>query len=172
MRSGIIGKFFAPGTGKGRAHVSGILCCNSLSVGNIDAGVDTLMSFTIPGKTFFPRTRTTEKSQCLRICAWGGFAANGNNKTVILDLDGTTLLTSGVITPNDKRWYIEAVIIRTGINTQQYNAQGLFDTTIVNSGGGLTKTEADDLIIKVTGEAVATDDILQRGFIVESIGRP
>ena len=155
-------KFQAGNSPKGRAGLVGLQKVSSVAVGNVGAGVDTLITLTIEKDTLY------KNGQALRITAWGSFAANGNNKEVILDVGGTTVSDSGVLTDNDKKWMVEAIVIRTGVDTQDVISRFIHDTAIITLAiTALTKDDGADIVVKCTGEATATDDIIQEGMLIE-----
>lgn len=147
---------------KGRAGFVGLQKQALTVVGNVGAGVDDLQSVTLEANTLY------KNGQCLRIMAVGRCAANANAKTVILSFGGTTILTTGAVAANDKRWVIEALVWRTAVDTQVAMAWGTFnDVEIAVTRTALTKDDGATQIIKCTGEATATDDIQQDLLSVE-----
>lgn len=154
---------FQSGTGKGRAGFVGLQLQETTSVGNVDAGVDDLMSVTLEADTLY------KKGCALRIYAFGTTGGNGNNKTVKLLFGGQEVFTTGVLAANDKDWMIEAFVVRRATVARVY-AKGIAnDTLIAPVYSELTVDFAVDNIIKCTGEAVATDDIIQKAMLVETL---
>lgn len=150
------------GTGNARAAKGGVILRSVTAVGNIGAGVDDLISLTMPANTLYMN------GQGLRIIAYGKFGADGNNKELILAFGGTTIADSGVITPNAKNWYLEALVFRTGVAGQDCIGRMQQDTTMVTPK--FTATTIDEtaaIIIKLTGETTDTDMIIAEGMFVE-----
>lgn len=133
------------------------------STGNVGTGEDTLLSYTMPANTLFLNDHV------VRITAWGTTAANANNKTIKLIFGSTTIISSGALGINAQDWKIEAVVVRTGASTQGAIAT-YFNETPTMVGPNYTtpaETLSGTVVIKCTGEATTTDDILQKGFIIE-----
>lgn len=136
---------------------------NTTSVGNTDAGEDNLMTYSMPANTLFLNDHT------VRITAWGTTAANGNNKTIKLYFGSTVLVSSGALAINDKDWYVTGLVVRTAAATQE--AVGIYHNETPTTVGPTRTTPAETLsgavTIKCTGEATATNDIVQRGMLIE-----
>jgi hypothetical protein len=136
-------------------------------VGNIGAGVDDLISLTVPANTLY------KNGQALRVYAWGLMGADGNNKEIILKFDGTTIIDSGVLTTNNKAWFLEALILRTAAAAQVAFGKMTVDTTpITGLRSSLTKDPTTDLIMKVTGETTTTDMTICTAMLVELLAAP
>ena len=136
---------------------------NTTSVANTDAGEDNLMTYSLPANSMFLNDHV------VRIHAWGTTAANGNNKTIKLYFGTSQLISSGVLTISNKDWEIKGVVVRTAAATQEATAT-FWDSTPTTVGPDRTtpsETLSSAVTIKCTGEGVATNDIVQRGMIVE-----
>ena len=154
------------GTGKGRAGKGGVLAVSVTPVGNVGAGIDDLISMTLPANTLY------KNGQGIRIRAWGTYAANGASKQVILVFGGTNIVDMLAVVQNNTFWRLEATIHRVSAGNQDcsghFNHSTVSGTTFVAT----TKNEATDLIIKVTGESVSNNDIVQRGMFIEVLAAP
>jgi len=138
--------------------LTGMLSINTTSVSNVTTGETTLISYTSPSNTL------TNLGDVLEIDAWGKYAANGNNKTVILYFGSQAILTTGAIAANDGTWSIKAKIIRTAASTQEIVSELLSSNSSVSDSA--TRTEgtqnlSTDLIIRCTGTGGASSDIIQ-----------
>jgi hypothetical protein len=139
-------------------------------VGNVTTGEDDLASYTVPGGTL------SVNGDSLWFEASGSYAANTNNKSVRVRFgtSGTTLLGlefSATVTGGE--WVIRGRIIRTGAATQKGYFAGLHThpgltnpEPRVDSQSSLDQTLSGDVVLKVTGEATATNDILLETFVV------
>ena len=67
-------------------------------------------------------------------------------------------------------WKIEGLVIRTGAATQKAVATELLDTIAQDSTiSSPTETLSSPVVIKVTGEGVADDDVKQEGMLIEHL---
>ncbi len=139
---------------------------NTTPVGNVTTGIDTLISYTLPANVL------ALDGYNLEIKAWGTFAANANNKELILLFGSAVLYDTGVVAVNNGTWLLTATITRTGAATQQaITTMTSSNSTVVNSVTYVVPTESlsGTIIIKCTGEAIATNDIVQNGFLLKVI---
>ena len=148
--------------------LGGLLTADTAAVGNIDAGEDNLISYSMPKNTL------GANNDVLEITAFGTFADNANNKTVSLVLGSTDLFNTGAVAFRNQDWCIESKIIRTGAATQKCITKFYTDyadiTNIVDYVAG-TENLATTLTIKCTGEATTTNDIVQQGLIIKNFPR-
>ena len=144
---------------------------NVTQVGNVGVGEDDLIIFSLPAASLHT------DGMGVRITAWGINAFNGNAKEVKLHFGGTEIVPSGAMpTIQSSEWRVTGTVIRTGAATQDAYAE-----ILVNQGISLTgplgharitnpsETLSGAITIKCTGEAVANDDIIQHGLLVELI---
>ncbi len=131
------------------------------SVGNVGVGEDDLLSWSMPANQMYA------DNVALMIHVWGKTAANADNKTAKLHFGVTELVTTGALAANNKDWFIEATVVRTGAATQECIAKGVANGAIVSPN---QRSGAEDLTaavtIKVTGEATNNDDIEQTGMVI------
>lgn len=158
------------GTGTGQPVMVGTLSVNTTSVGNVGAGTDDLMTYSLPANSL------SASGKGVRITVWGRCANNANAKTVVL-MFGATSVTIPVRTSVDHAWRATCTVIRTGANTQLLTAdvQGstVNLTTAADTGvSEYTPTETDTaaIVIKCTGAGTSNNDIVQKGMIVEFLG--
>jgi hypothetical protein len=148
----------------------GKLNIQSTSVGNgADTTNDTAHTFTLPAGFL----TTLGTNAALEIEAWGVSAANGNNKTFVLLFGSTTLISSGVVTINNKSWFVKGRVIRSGTSTQAVLGQAQSDATaIAASSQAVTEDETATIVIKTTVASPTTgaaNDLLAKGFIVKVV---
>ena len=136
---------------------------NTTSVGNITTGEDNLMTYSLKANSL------SVNKHAIRITAWGTTAGNGNSKTVKLYFGSTALVSSGALAINAKDWYVTGLVVRTSATAQE--AIGLYRNETPTTVGPDRTTPGETLsgavTIKCTGESTDTDDIVQRGLIVE-----
>lgn len=142
-----------------------LLNINTSQVGNVDAGEDNLMTFTVPGGSL------GTNGDSVKFEAAGTFAATVANKRIRAYFGSTVLFDTGVLALTlAGDWTMTGRIIRTGsgtevaivrINTSQ-TAMLAFATYTAP-----TETLSGDLVLKVTAEATNTNDIVQKLMVVE-----
>lgn len=153
------------GNSAANANVGGVIEVNTTAVGNVTTGEDDLITFTIPANTLNNNGDQVEFDMA------GVFAATANNKRVRVYIDNTLLFdTTDLTTTTAEDWSIKGIIIKTGTGTQKCIVQWLStEATLLSSVDYSTVAEDETaaLVLKATGEATATDDILQEVLIVK-----
>jgi hypothetical protein len=140
------------------------LTSNLTQVGNIGTGEDNLITYSLPANTL------KKEGYNLQILCWGTFAANANNKRIRAYLGSTAFFDSTALAINGGSWSLAITIVRVTDTHQQTivrysSSNGTFGNgTIVNTS--VTATLSTDLIIKCTGEATTTNDIVQNGLTI------
>lgn len=138
------------------------------SVGNVGAGTDDLMTYSLPANSL------NATGKAVRITAWGRTANNANAKTVELKF-GAQGIASLACTINQLGfWKVDAIVVRTGSSAQASfasidNSLG----TVANANKYIDAPLESDtavIIIKCTGAATNNNDLLQEGMFVELIG--
>jgi hypothetical protein len=155
--------FLQPGSAVSPVQAGGSLEVNTTAVGNVGAGEDDLMSFSVPANTL------GTNGDYLELVAWGSFAANANNKRVRVKFGATTILDTGAVAANSGTWRVQATIIRTGAATQIANASLVTDNTTlgdVSGNASPAETLSGAVAVKLTGEATSDDDVRQLGLTV------
>ena len=143
--------------------LGGKLFSSVTTTGNVDAGEDDLISYSLEKNTL------QNEGDFLEIIAFGTYANNANNKTLKLYFDGSVIYTTAIKNPVNTSWQIIARVLRVTSTTQK--------VTVTFSGEALgsavnaqyTATTANLAvanIIKCTGTGVATNDIVQQGLII------
>lgn len=120
-----------------------------------------LMSYTIPASALKPGMR-------VRIRAWGTTAANGNSKTFRLFF-GSANLGGQVTSTSGAGWELDATVVVTGSNTQEYSRIGYASTVVSLGTGTPTETDTNAIIVKMQGQngVASSGDITCQGFSVE-----
>lgn len=166
------GKFTSGvGTGSGTATLIGVISVNTTAVGNVGAGTDDLMTYTLPANS------QSANGKGVRVTAWGSTAAVAGAKTIGAVI-GSTVIASHDVSAGAVivKWHLVVEILRTGANAQICTASFVYNQT--GFGGAartesVTSTEVDTaaIILKVTGNSAnaANNDIVQTGMLVEFI---
>lgn len=144
------------GTGKGRAGVGGMIAVNVTPGSSLLASETNLGNATIDAKTLY------KTGQACRIFAAGRTAANGNNKQVKLYISGVEVFDTGTVAGNGVAWYIEAYLVKTGVDTQKIVAHGIlhggtFTCIKTDLTFPIDTTPSTALTVAVTGIAATAD---------------
>jgi len=151
------------------AAVGGIMNVNTTAVGNVGTGEDDLMTYSIPASTL------GTNGASIRFRASGTIANNVNAKRIRVKYGGTTVLdtgAAGIPVSAAIQWVLEGEIIRTGATTQKCNANlSTNNATLASYVGYSTAAEtlSGAVTLKLTGEAVANDDIVQETMTVSFV---
>jgi len=172
------------GNGTGNFGLEGNLVSQaSAGVNPAATGADNVLAvYSLPAGSFDQAGRVIE------ISASGGYAANGNTKTVkiivgaasavvgsTIGSGGTTIASSGAVATNGAGWSLEASVVKygaAGSNTQQgihSAAQNGSAVAALITPASLTLNEALPILIAVTGDAATTaTDIALNFFAVNA----
>jgi hypothetical protein len=165
------------GNGNGSFGLEGNLVCQASAGVNPGAtGADNVLAvYSLPAGSLDQAGRE------IAISASGGYAANGNTKTVkiivgpasavvgsTVGAGGTTIASTGAVATNGAGWSLEASIVKygaAGSNTQQgihSAAQSGSAVAALITPASLTLNEAEPILIAITGNAAttATDIVL------------
>lgn len=145
-------------------EAGGVANVNTTSVGNVDAGEDDLIQYTLIANSL------DADGSFLEIEAFGIFAANANNKRIRLYLGSTVLIDTTAIAANSGSWIINSRVIRVSSNSQKIITKIISDNTLIVDSANYVLGAEDlttGLIIKCTGEATTTNDVVQEGLTVK-----
>jgi hypothetical protein len=158
----------------GLSTLNGKVACvanrNTTAVGNVGGGEDDLMTYSLPLNSMNAATKG------VRITAWGTTANNSNPKTVILYFGTAAILTTALTVSQAGVWRINAEVLSTGTDIQQYVTQlvqGGTTTLVDAEQGTAAQDDGAAITIKCTGTVtdggggINNDDIVQEGIIVE-----
>ena len=141
------------------------LTTNTTLVGNVGAGLDDLMTYTLPANTL------GANGDYIEFYMHFYFASNVNTKEIILFLGGTDFYTTGDSPENGGSLLLKGTIVRTASNAQlitieQLGSEGSgFATKSVYAIGSENLTT--NLVIKATGSATSNDDVIQNLMTVK-----
>jgi hypothetical protein len=140
------------------SRVGGAAKVNTTSVGNVGAGEDDLMTYSVPANSLSTNGDFLEFS-----CA-GTFAANVNNKRIRVKFGATTIVDTTALAINGGSWRCTGTIVRTGAATQKCSAVFTTDNALlVSTAKYVTAAEtlSGAVTFKCTGEATSNNDIVQ-----------
>jgi len=136
------------------------------AVGNVGTGEDNLITHTVEAGVL-------SAGKGIAITAWGTSANTANAKTLRLYFGTVAILATALTVSQAGAWRIQAEVISTGTDAQDYVAQlmqGGTTTLIYVAVGALTQDDGATISVKCTGEATANDDVRQEGLIVRYFG--
>jgi hypothetical protein len=148
-----------PGASAITAKVGGIIYQSITGVGNVGAGDDPLIVFTIAANVL------SVDGQRLTAEFNGRFAANGNDKRIRIKWNSATILDMGAsLAPNGVGWRCKVTIVRTGAATQRVSADLIMGTASGQSWfvGETTgsATLSGTVALQANGEATSDNDIV------------
>lgn len=155
------------GTGTGQPAFIGTLSINTTAVGNVGAGTDDLMTYSLPANSL------SANGKGVRVTISGRIANNANSKTLTF-MFGAASVNIATRTSVDQAFFAVFHIIRTGSNTQIITGDthtSVVNFTTTNEGAVVdttaTETDSGAITIKCTGVGVADNDVVQKLMIVE-----
>ncbi len=146
----------------------GLLNAQSTSVSHTAATAEeTFHSFTLPAN-FLAGIGTNSG---LRITAFGLMGASADDKTIKLYF-GTAVVSTGAVAGNAVNWWLELIVLRSGVSTQMVLGKAQYSTTMITPYFvAATEDETAAITIKSTGtqEVATLGDSIAKGFLVEVI---
>lgn len=153
------GAHVVAGTSAVDARVGGTLSTNTTPVGNVGAGEDDLMTYSVTGNTL------NTNGQAIQLFAAGTIANNANAKRIRVKFGATTIFDTGALpTSAAIDWFIQGQIIRTGAATQKCIVSISTNNATIPSSSDYTtaaETLSGAITLKLTGEAVSDNDIVE-----------
>lgn len=149
-----------------QAALGGTLFVSTTSTGNVGAGEDNLISYNVPASTL------GLNNERLVFKAAGTIANNANQKRIKVFFGSDTLFDTGATglpTSAAIDWEITGEIFRTGAATQKAIVKIVTDNSTFGSSvnyATATRTLSSANTLKLTGEGVADNDIVQEVFTV------
>jgi hypothetical protein len=143
---------------------------DTTSVGNVDAGEDTLITYTVPANLL------NANGDSLEIIWNTPLAANANSKTTkvyLNDVTGTVVAGRSATDNGGSRVHVVRVVRTAADTVISYGLthNGPTATTIIETDS-VTITLSSSWVIACTAEAVATNDITSRLFMVRYMPVP
>lgn len=149
------------------ARIGGVIEVNTTQVGNVGTGEDDLMTFSVPANSL------SANGDFVRFYVHGSIANSVNAKRVKVKFGATTFFdtgAAGIPISAAFDFTITGLVIRTGAATQlAYAYMNTANGTLASYVGSGTPAEtlSGAITLKLTGEATANDDIVQKSFVVE-----
>lgn len=149
-------------------NLGGPLNVQTTPVGNLGAGEDDLMTYTLPASGITVTGRGVHY-------AWSGAVANDvNAKTLKIYFGGTAIISPAIPISVAGFWFADARIIRTGASTQRYTVIVTVTNTATNAVSGvftaqgtLAITETATIVLKATATATTDNDLTQTVAVTE-----
>lgn len=138
--------------------VGGTAKVNTTTVGNVGAGEDDLMTYSLPANSLATNGDYIEGKAAIT------FAANANNKRVRCYFGATAMYDSTAQAQNGGAMEVTWTIVRTGATTQRVIAKSVSTSTLFTDDATYTtpgETLSGAVTIKCTGEATSNDDVQQ-----------
>ena len=152
------------GASTGFAVIGGRVCTSTASAPTTGTTAEILASCPLPANAL------SIDGAGVKVKAWGTTAANGNNKTLRIDVGGSTCATLTAAT-NNGVLTVETTILRTGAATQECGGSGIASSGTV-SATRAAPTEDTTLSMTVSAKGTtptASGDLTLRGMTVELI---
>lgn len=157
----------------GYANVGGTLKVNTTTTGNIGAGEDNLISYTVPANTL------ANDGEYLEFDCWGSFAATATLKQLRLYVDTAQFDTTSLLL-NGKPWRAHGKIVRTDNTHCSVACEFTVGGTLLSSVNGTVVTvsvanpnplDANSFVFKVTGQdngiTPADNAVIQNAMILK-----
>ncbi len=146
--------------------VNGRLTAVVTAASNTTSAEQTLATYTLPAN------RIAATGDAVKIKCWGTTAANVNLKSVKIYF-GATSFSSATLggAPNNKKFILDMMVVRTAAATQIINGQLAMDLTPISIQTSTSGTDsfASNVTIKCTGTGASNSDITMEGMLVEQV---
>ena len=137
------------------------------AVGNVGVGEDNLMTYAVTANLM------TFDGEGFQFRASGTIANNANAKRIRVKYGATTILdtgAAGIAISTAYDWVVTGEVIRTGAATQKCNATLVAGSTVAFADfATAAETLSTAITFKLTGEAVADNDISQETLTAQPI---
>lgn len=145
--------------------LGGTLKVDTTTTGNVGAGEDTLITYTIPAGEL------SLNGSSIEFRVWGTCAANTNTKDIKVYFGSTVLSDGGVTVLNGVSWSAHGFIVRTGAATQTATCELTAGVGVIAQSTTTSPTEtlSGTVVFKVTGTSAispADNDIVQNGMFL------
>lgn len=149
------------------AAVGGTIHQDTAAVGNVGAGEDTLITWTMPANTM------GANGDQIEIITWGKYASNANNKTVKVYFGATNVVVNhAALSQNGGAWFARATVVRTGAASQDSAGTIQYGTRSAVVQGANVEDLTAGVVIKTTGEATSDNDVVCEGLVVRFFPAP
>lgn len=113
----------------------------------------------------FERRRLIEDGDSLGLVFRGTYAANANNKRIVISFGSQTIFDTGALAINGGAWIFEATVTRTSANTQNIFVKAFYNNVAQTAFvSGVQDLESSDIDIKLTATGVANNDIALKEY--------
>jgi hypothetical protein len=162
------GSLVKAGTGTGTPALGGRLYASVTQVGNVGAGEDDLMTYTLPANSL------GTDAQGLHIVCWGTHTNSGNTKTFKLYFGATAIFNSGANGAGSVNpWWLDVTVVRSGASAQIVRSTWIWNGLATTVGAAtaaiaLNATVAIKMTAEVSG-APGNNEAVQDGMIIDFI---
>lgn len=160
------GTTVAAGTGSETGTLTGTIHVDTTVTTSAATSKTTIVSYSLPANSL------SANGKGVRILAWGSCAANGNNKTVTIDVGagGTTVATTGAVANNNGAWRLDATLVRTGAATSISSGTAISAATAANTVAADTSSWSAACTIALTAtNGTASDDTIFKGWMIQHL---
>lgn len=150
----------------GAAFIGGTMKTFQADVAHDGTGTDVFYTYSIPAASM------AVDGDHVKFEYNATFAANANNKTIIVAYGGTTMYTSGTVAKNGGSIRVKGTIWRTGAATQRWSIEVVDDASTtrfptVSAYGTAAETLSGAVAIEFRGTAGAASDIVAKTGVVQ-----
>lgn len=132
---------------------------NSIEVVSNSGSADTdLVDYT------FEKRQLINDKDCLFYSFEGIYAANANNKKIVLTFGSQTIFDTTALAVNSGAWIFEVKVTRTGATSQDIFVKAFYNDLAKTAYISGTQDLSDNITIKLTATGISSGDIESKGF--------
>lgn len=135
-------------------RLGGILENSTTQQNNSGSSATDLLDYT------FEKNQLKTDKDSLSYKIKGTYAANGNNKQIVLSFGSQTIFDTTALAINDGAWIFEVEVTRTGSATQNIFVKAFYNNLSKIAFVSGTQDFTDNINIKLTATGVASSDIV------------
>lgn len=107
----------------------------------------------------FEKNQLKNDNDCLLYDFKGIYAANGNNKKLVLSFGSQTIFDTTALAVNNGAWIFEVEVVRTGVASQDIFVKAFYNDLAKTAFISGTQDLSDNIEIKLTATGVSTGDL-------------
>lgn len=112
----------------------------------------------------FEKRQLINDKDCLFYSLKGKYAANANNKKIVLKFGSQTIFDTTALAVNDGAWIFEIEVIRTSASSQDIFVKAFYNNLARTAYISGTQDLSDNITILLTATGVSSGDIESKGF--------
>lgn len=144
--------------GNRQLRLGGILINSIEEVSNSSSTATDLVDYT------FEKNQLKTDKDVLIYKFKGTYAANANNKQIVLTFGSQTIFDTTALSINDGSWIFEVEITRTGSSTQNIFVKAFYNNLSKIEFTSGTQDFTDNIEIKLTATGVSSSDITLKEY--------